>query len=155
MERAAHPTAQSVTWRRYPHVLAAADPELAFPAAEGDQGAESNTYYLAGRLWGLRTGRAWAYLVVVGSLVGFTAYAWLLRVAPISLVVTHQYVNPLVAIGLGMAFLGERPSPLALLGSALVIGSVYIAIRAEFPRRATPALPATVVPQGTPAGQTP
>jgi len=98
---------------------------------------------------------AWAYLVVVGSLVGFTAYAWLLRVAPISLVVTHQYVNPLVAIGLGMAFLGERPSPLALLGSALVIGSVYIAIRAEFPRRATPALPATVVPQGTPAGQTP
>ena len=57
---------------------------------------------------------AWVYLVVMGSLVGFTAYAWLLRVAPISLVVTHQYVNPLVAIALGMAFLGERPSPWAL-----------------------------------------
>ena len=54
---------------------------------------------------------AWIYLVVMGSLVGFTAYAWLLRVAPISLVVTHQYVNPLVAIALGMLFLGERPSP--------------------------------------------
>src|SRR6185436_11051449 len=53
---------------------------------------------------------AWAYLVVMGSIVGFSAYAWLLRVAPISLVVTHQYVNPLVAIALGMAFLGERPS---------------------------------------------
>ncbi len=38
---------------------------------------------------------AWLYLVVAGSLVGFSAYAWLLRVAPISLVVTHQYVNPL------------------------------------------------------------
>jgi drug/metabolite transporter (DMT)-like permease len=94
---------------------------------------------------------AWAYLVVFGSLVGFTAYAWLLRVAPISLVVTHQYVNPLVAIALGMAFLGERPSPLALLGAALVIGSVYVAIKAEFPRAS--ARPAPVVPQEAPAGR--
>ena len=95
---------------------------------------------------------AWAYLVVMGSLVGFSAYAWLLRVAPISLVVTHQYVNPLVAIALGMAFLGERPSPWALVGAALVIGSVYIAIKAEFPRRS--ARPASVAPRGTPADQT-
>jgi drug/metabolite transporter (DMT)-like permease len=79
---------------------------------------------------------AWAYLVVMGSLVGFSAYAWLLRVAPISLVVTHQYVNPLVAIALGMAFLGERPSPLALIGAGIVISAVYLAIRAEMPREA-------------------
>jgi drug/metabolite transporter (DMT)-like permease len=96
---------------------------------------------------------AWAYLVVMGSLVGFSAYAWLLKVAPISLVVTHQYVNPLVAIALGMAFLGERPSPLALAGAALVIGSVYVAIRAEFPRRPTTARPASAGPRGTPADQ--
>ena len=96
---------------------------------------------------------AWVYLVVMGSLVGFSAYAWLLRVAPISLVVTHQYVNPLVAIALGMAFLGERPSPWALAGAALVIGAVYVAIRAEFPRRATTARPASVAPRGTPADQ--
>ena len=95
---------------------------------------------------------AWAYLVVFGSLVGFSAYAWLLRVAPISLVVTHQYVNPLVAIALGMLFLGERPSPWALAGAGLVIGAVYIAIRAEFPRK-TPR-PATAVRRGTPADQT-
>ena len=44
---------------------------------------------------------AWLYLAVFGSLIGFTAYAWLLRNAPISKVVTHQYVNPLVAILLG------------------------------------------------------
>jgi drug/metabolite transporter (DMT)-like permease len=93
---------------------------------------------------------AWAYLVVMGSLVGFSAYAWLLRVAPISLVVTHQYVNPLVAIALGVAFLGERPSPWALAGAGLVIGSVYIAIRAEFPRKSRPA---SVAPRGTPADQ--
>jgi drug/metabolite transporter (DMT)-like permease len=94
---------------------------------------------------------AWAYLVFMGSVIGFSAYAWLLRVAPISLVVTHQYVNPLVAIALGMAFLGERPSPWALAGAALVIGSVYVAIRAEFPRRGP--RPATVAPRGTPADQ--
>jgi drug/metabolite transporter (DMT)-like permease len=83
---------------------------------------------------------AWIYLVVVGSLVGFTAYAWLLRVAPISLVVTHQYVNPLVAIVLGVVLLAERPGPLALLGSVLIIGAVYAAIRAETPKPArTPA----------------
>ncbi len=93
---------------------------------------------------------AWAYLVVAGSLVGFTAYAWLLRVAPISLVVTHQYVNPLVAITLGMLFLDERPSPWTLAGALLVVGAVYVAVRAESPRRR----PATAAPRGTPADQT-
>ena len=120
---------------------------LAGAAAFGEYGQlGSGTFALHSLL-------AWAYLVVFGSLVGFSAYAWLLRVAPISLVVTHQYVNPLVAIVLGMAFLGERPSPWALLGAGLVIGSVYVAIRAEFPRRATTARPATVAPRGTPADQ--
>ncbi len=95
---------------------------------------------------------AWAYLVVAGSLVGFTAYAWLLRVAPISLVVTHQYVNPLVAIALGVLFLGERPSPLTFVGAVLIVGAVYVAVRAESPR--TKSRPATVVPRGTPADRT-
>jgi drug/metabolite transporter (DMT)-like permease len=94
---------------------------------------------------------AWAYLVVAGSLVGFTAYAWLLRVAPISLVVTHQYVNPIVAVALGMLVLGERPSPLALVGALLVVGAVYIAVRAEGTRASRPA---SVAPRGTPAGRT-
>ncbi len=97
---------------------------------------------------------AWVYLVVFGSLVGFTAYAWLLRVAPISLVVTHQYVNPLVAIALGMAFLDERPSVWTLGGAALIIGAVYVAIRAEFPRRVRDARPASAATRGTPADQT-
>ena len=94
---------------------------------------------------------AWVYLVIFGSVIGFTAYAWLLKVAPISLVVTHQYVNPLVAIALGMAFLDERPSPFALLGALVVLGAVYVAIRAEFPRKTRPA---TGEPRGTRAGRT-
>lgn len=97
---------------------------------------------------------AWAYLVVAGSLVGFTAYAWLLRVAPISLVVTHQYVNPLVAIVLGMLVLDERPGLLALAGAALVIGSVYVAVRSETSAAATSSRPATAAQPGTPASRT-
>ena len=94
---------------------------------------------------------AWAYLVVMGSLVGFTAYAWLLRVAPISLVVTHQYVNPLVAIALGMLLLGERPSPWTLAGALLVVAAVYVAVRAESPTRTRPGSAAL---RETPAGRT-
>jgi drug/metabolite transporter (DMT)-like permease len=94
---------------------------------------------------------AWAYLVVFGSLVGFSAYAWLLRVAPISLVVTHQYVNPLVAIALGMLLLGERPNPATLVGALLVVGAVYVAVRAE---SASGSRPANAAPRGTPADQT-
>jgi drug/metabolite transporter (DMT)-like permease len=74
---------------------------------------------------------AWAYLVVAGSLVGFTAYAWLLRSAPISLVVTHQYVNPLVALVLGAVVLGERPSAAILVGAAIVVGAVFVTVRRE------------------------
>ena len=93
---------------------------------------------------------AWLYLVLIGSLVGFTAYAWLLRVAPISLVVTHQYVNPLVAIALGMLVLGERPNPASLAGALLVVAAVYVAVRAESPRTTRPAHAAQ---RGTPADQ--
>ena len=96
---------------------------------------------------------AWLYLVVMGSLVGFTAYAWLLRVAPISLVVTHQYVNPLVAIALGMLFLGERPNAWSLTGALLVVAAVYAVVRAEFAKPTT-ARPETAAPRGTPAGRT-
>jgi drug/metabolite transporter (DMT)-like permease len=95
---------------------------------------------------------AWIYLVIVGSLIGFTAYAWLLRVAPISLVVTHQYVNPLVAIALGVVLLAERPGPLALLGSLLIIGAVYAAIRAETPRKTRAPAP-VVKPRPKPLDQ--
>jgi len=97
---------------------------------------------------------AWLYLVVAGSLVGFSAYAWLLRVAPISLVVTHQYVNPLVAIALGMLLLGERPSPWTLAGALVVVGAVYAAIRAES-RDASARAAAAATAKGSPSGISP
>jgi drug/metabolite transporter (DMT)-like permease len=74
---------------------------------------------------------AWLYLGVVGTLIGFTAYAWLLRNAPISKVVTHQYVNPLVAIVLGAGLLDERLTAATGVGAALIVGSVFVAVRQE------------------------
>ena len=74
---------------------------------------------------------AWLYLAVFGSLIGFTAYAWLLRNAPISKVVTHQYVNPLVAILLGALVLDEQLTLAVAAGAALIVGSVFVAVRSE------------------------
>lgn len=74
---------------------------------------------------------AWLYLGIFGSLVAFSAYVWLLGNAPISKVVTHQYVNPLVAIALGALFLGEALPATTLAGAAVIVGSVYVAVRAE------------------------
>jgi drug/metabolite transporter (DMT)-like permease len=93
---------------------------------------------------------AWLYLAVFGSLVGFTAYAWLLRNASISKVVTHQYVNPLVAIILGAALLDEQLTVATGLGAALIVGSVFVAVRREGASRRSPA---TTAP-GSPADQT-
>jgi drug/metabolite transporter (DMT)-like permease len=74
---------------------------------------------------------AWLYLAVFGSVVAFSAYAWLLGNAPISQVVTHQYVNPLVAVALGALLLDERPGPATLVGAALIVGAVAVTVRRE------------------------
>jgi drug/metabolite transporter (DMT)-like permease len=74
---------------------------------------------------------AWVYLVLAGSLLGFSAYVWLLRRAPISLVVTHQYVNPIVAIALGALILDERFSAATAIGAAVIIVSVFATVRIE------------------------
>src|SRR4029453_9186231 len=93
---------------------------------------------------------AWLYLGLAGSLIGFTAYAWLLRNAPISKVVTHQYVNPLVAIMLGALLLDEQLTLTTALGAALIVGSVFVAVRQEGVRRPRPG---TAGGPSTPADQ--
>ncbi len=86
-----------------------------------------------GALGGISTASfaAWLYLALFGSLVAFTAYAWLLHNAPISQVVTHQYVNPLVAIVLGALVLGETFDATTIAGALVVIGAVFATIRSE------------------------
>jgi drug/metabolite transporter (DMT)-like permease len=69
-----------------------------------------------------------AYLVVVGTLIGFTAYVWLLRAAPTSLVATYAYVNPIVAVLLGWALLGEDVTPQMLVAGAAIVLSVALIV---------------------------
>jgi drug/metabolite transporter (DMT)-like permease len=77
---------------------------------------------------------AFVYLVAAGSWVAFTAYAWLLQSAPISQVATYAYVNPLVAVLLGWAILGEHLRAGTLVGATLVVASVAAIVTRESPR---------------------
>ena len=67
---------------------------------------------------------ALAFLVVFGSLAAFTAYVWLLNHVAVTTVATYAYVNPIVAVALGVAFRGETLSLRSLLAAALIIGAV-------------------------------
>jgi drug/metabolite transporter (DMT)-like permease len=74
---------------------------------------------------------AFAYLVVVGSLIAFTAYVWLLQHAPISKVSTYAYVNPVIAVFLGWLILGENVTVTILAGALLIVLSVATIVRKE------------------------
>ncbi|MEH0843019.1 EamA family transporter [Micromonospora sp. CPCC 205711] len=84
------------------------------------------------------TTRSWlalAYLMVAGSLVAFTAYVWLLAHAPISLVATYAYVNPVVAVALGALLVAEPVTAQVLLGGAVIVAGVAVVVSTERPRR--------------------
>ena len=75
---------------------------------------------------------AWIYLVIMGSLVTFTIFIWLMKHASPSLVATYSYVNPIVAVFLGWLFLDEPISPRILLtGGVIVIGVAIITLAAR------------------------
>jgi drug/metabolite transporter (DMT)-like permease len=90
---------ESVLMREEPHLLFAA----------------------SGTAWG-----ALAYLLVFGSLIGFTAFAYCLDELPAATVGTYAYVNPVVAVTLGAALLGESVSPGLLAGGLLIVASVAL-----------------------------
>jgi drug/metabolite transporter (DMT)-like permease len=71
------------------------------------------------------------YLIVFGSLVGFSAYVWLLRAAPLSLVSTYAYVNPVVAVVLGAIFIGEAVSPRLVIAGGIIIAAVALIVVAR------------------------
>lgn len=74
----------------------------------------------------LRAGLALTYLIVAGSLAGFTAFVWLLARMPATQVASHAYVNPLVAVALGYFVAGEPLTLPMVLASALVLASVVV-----------------------------
>ncbi|MEU9236427.1 EamA family transporter [Streptomyces subrutilus] len=74
---------------------------------------------------------ALGYLTVFGSVVAFTAYAWLLRNAPLSLVSTYAYVNPVVAVALGALILSEALTWPIVLGGTIVVAAVGVIVSTE------------------------
>ena len=84
---------------------------------------------------------AFAYLVLFGSIVAFTAYTWLLAHAPVSTVATYAYVNPIVAVALGAIFLSEPITPRTVIAGVVIIGAV-VAMVSGRPRAADEGPPA-------------
>ena len=110
--------------------LLAADPSELDPAG-----------YSARSIFGL------AYLVLLGSIVGYSAYAWLLANAPIGQVSTYAYVNPVVAIALGAIVLDEAITVRIVAGALLILLAVAVVIRRESA--------AATARRGRPAGREP
>jgi drug/metabolite transporter (DMT)-like permease len=77
----------------------------------------------------MRAALALLYLIVAGSLLGFTAYVWLLARMPATRVASHAYVNPLVAVALGYFLAGEVLTVRMILASALVVASVFLILK--------------------------
>jgi len=90
---------------------------------------------------------SFGYLIIVGAVVGYTAYIWLLRHCDPAKVATYAYVNPIVAVLLGAGFAGEKLTIRVLIAAALIIGSVAIVITTQqFRARAEPAVGSAIEP---------
>ena len=87
-------------------------------------------------VWTARGIGAVAYLVVCGSLIGYTAYIYILSHAPTAKVSTYAYVNPVVAVFLGWLVLHETIDRYILAGSAIVIASVILVTSASVTKKA-------------------
>jgi drug/metabolite transporter (DMT)-like permease len=103
-------------------VTAAGAGSLLFAAVMGD---------FSQVVWTTRGVGAVLYLVVCGSLIGYTAYIWLLEHVPTSKVSTYAYVNPVVAVFLGWLILHERVDRFIVMGSGVVVLSVILVTSAK------------------------
>jgi drug/metabolite transporter (DMT)-like permease len=83
-------------------------------------------------------GFAWfslVYLITMGSIAAYSAYVWLLTVRPATQVSTYAYVNPVVAVLLGVIFAGEKITLFPLLGLAIILGSVLLLNLSAYKKR--------------------
>ena len=101
-------------------------------AASGEFGRLDPAAISTGSLAGV------AYLVFVGSLIGYSAYGYLLRTAPLPLVSTYAYVNPVVAVFLGLVLRSEPLGERILLGSAVIVAGVALIVTARSKPLPTP-----------------
>lgn len=97
------------------------------------------------------------YLVLVGSLVGYTTYAWLLTVAPLPRIATYAYVNPVVAVILGWLILGEPLTPRTIVAAVVIVVGVVLIVTARGRGGGSLRVPARTevrVPAGPPVAET-
>ena len=84
----------------------------------------------------VRSAVSLGYLVVFGSIVGFSAYVWLLKVASPEHVSTYAFVNPIVAVAIGVALGGEAITPRLAAAAGVIVGAVALILRFGRPRAA-------------------
>jgi drug/metabolite transporter (DMT)-like permease len=80
--------------------------------------------------------RSWwalAYLIVIGSIVAFSAYGIAIRTLPTATVATYAYVNPVIAVLLGALILGENLTSAMIIGGVLIVGAVVLVVRRSPP----------------------
>jgi drug/metabolite transporter (DMT)-like permease len=90
-------------------------------------------------IWTARGVSAVIYLTIFGSLVGFTAYIWLLEHVPTAKVATYAYVNPVVAVLLGWLILHEEINRYIVVGAVIIVGSVVLVTLSKLKSPATQA----------------
>jgi drug/metabolite transporter (DMT)-like permease len=79
--------------------------------------------------WSAIPAQSWyalAYLIVFGSIAAFSAYVWLLQVRPATQVGTYAYVNPVIAVLLGVIFAGEHVTLIQVVGLVVILSSVLL-----------------------------
>ena len=103
--------------------------------------------------WSTNSLLAMAYLVLFGSLVAFSAYSWLLQHAPVSLVSTYAYVNPIVAVFLGALILAEPITPSIVIGAAIIVAAVAFIVTREGARQRAARIAAEPSAVGTAADE--
>ena len=124
----------SKKWQSGPPTFAATSWQVLFAGLANFALALAN-HDFAHVIWTPRGIGAVAYLVVGGSLIGYTAYIYILGHAPTAKVSTYAYVNPLVAVFLGWLVLHEKIDGYILVGSAIVIASVILVTSASVTKK--------------------
>jgi drug/metabolite transporter (DMT)-like permease len=102
---------------------------LVLAAATGEFGSLHLSHVSAGSWLAL------GYLIVIGSIVAFSAYGIAVRSLPTPTVATYAYVNPVIAVLLGALILGEQLTPAMIGGGVLVVGAVVLVVRRSPPAR--------------------
>jgi drug/metabolite transporter (DMT)-like permease len=72
-----------------------------------------------------------AYLVIFGSIIAYSAYLWLVQNAPVSLTATYAYVNPVIAVALGAVFLDEVITASYAIGGLIIVLGVLVVVSGE------------------------